>query len=115
LAAARDLAETWNVEILRIEQLYPFPINALRETFEKTPKASIVWCQEEPKNMGGWTFVRDFIEDVMANVGMQQKRLRYAGRAAAASPATGTMSRHNQEQNELVMAALDLDNAVRKE
>jgi 2-oxoglutarate dehydrogenase E1 component len=108
LAAARDVAAAWDIEILRVEQLYPFPKRALREVLEKTPKASVVWCQEEPKNMGGWSFVRDFIEDVMIDVGMQQQRLDYAGRAAAASPATGTLSRHNREQNDLVVAALAL-------
>jgi len=108
LAAARDEASAWDIEILRVEQLYPFPSKAVKEMLEKTPKASIVWCQEEPKNMGGWTFVRDFIEDIMAEVGMTQQRLAYAGRAAAASPATGTLSRHNREQNDLVEAALDL-------
>jgi len=108
LAAARDSAEAWDIEILRVEQLYPFPSKAVKEMLVKTPKASIVWCQEEPKNMGGWTFVRDFIEDIMQEVGMTQQRLAYAGRAAAASPATGTLSRHNREQNDLVQAALDL-------
>ncbi|MGB0232065.1 MAG: 2-oxoglutarate dehydrogenase E1 component [Candidatus Puniceispirillaceae bacterium] len=108
LAAARDSAEAWDIEILRVEQLYPFPSKAVKEMLAKTPKASIVWCQEEPKNMGGWTFVRDFIEDIMQEVGMTQQRLAYAGRAAAASPATGTLSRHNREQNDLVQAALDL-------
>ena len=108
LAAARDSAEAWDIEILRVEQLYPFPSKAVKEMLAKTPKASIVWCQEEPKNMGGWTFVRDFIEDIMQEVYMTQQRLAYAGRAAAASPATGTLSRHNREQNDLVQAALDL-------
>jgi len=108
LAAARDAAAAWDIEILRVEQLYPFPSKAVKEMLEKTPKASIVWCQEEQKNMGGWTFVRDFIEDIMAEIGMTQQRLAYAGRAAAASPATGTLSRHNREQNDLVEAALDL-------
>jgi len=108
LAAVRDSAEAWDIEILRVEQLYPFPSKAVKEMLAKTPKASIVWCQEEPKNMGGWTFVRDFIEDIMQEVGMTQQRLAYAGRAAAASPATGTLSRHNREQNDLVQAALDL-------
>ena len=75
LAAARDEASAWDIEILRVEQLYPFPSKAVREILEKTPKASIVWCQEEPKNMGGWTFVRDFIEGIMAEVGMKQQRL----------------------------------------
>lgn len=108
LAAARDAAKAWDIEILRVEQLYPFPTKAVKEIFSKTPKASVVWCQEEPKNMGGWTFVRDYIEDIMAETGMQQQRLVYAGRDAAASPATGTLSRHNREQNDLVAAALDL-------
>jgi len=108
LAAARDAAKAWDIEILRVEQLYPFPTKAVKEILSKTPKASVVWCQEEPKNMGGWTFVRDYIEGIMAETGMQQQRLVYAGRDAAASPATGTLSRHNREQNDLVAAALDL-------
>ena len=108
LAATRDGASAWDIEILRVEQLYPFPSKAVKEMLDKTPEASIVWCQEEPKNMGGWTFVRDFIEDIMAEVGMTQQRLAYAGRAAAASPATGTLSRHNREQKDLIEAALNL-------
>ena len=114
LAAARDAAKAWDIEILRVEQLYPFPTKAVKEILSKTPKASVVWCQEEPKNMGGWTFVRDYIEDIMAETGMQQQRLVYAGRDAAASPATGTLSRHNREQNDLVAAALDLPSQLKK-
>ena len=114
LAAARDAAKAWDIEILRVEQLYPFPTKAVKEILSKTPKASVVWCQEEPKNMGGWTFVRDYIEDIMAETGMQQQRLVYAGRDAAASPATGTLSRHNREQNDLVAAALDLPSHSKK-
>ena len=56
--------------------------------------------------MGSWTFIRDFIEEVMQEIGMRQQRLRYAGRAAAASPATGSLVRHNREQNALVIEAL---------
>ena len=92
------------------------PLRAMRRRrgiLEKIPKASIVWCQEEPKNMGGWTFVRDFIEDIMAEAGMKQQRLAYAGRVAAASPATGTLSRHNREQNALVEAALGLQTTLK--
>ena len=108
LAAARDAAEMWDTEIIRVEQLYPFPSKALTEVLAMTPKASLVWCQEEPKNMGSWTFVRDFIEDAMAEAGCKQERLAYAGRAAAASPATGSLSRHNHEQAALVNEALGL-------
>ena len=106
LAAARDKAKAWDIEILRVEQLYPFPQKSIRELLIKTPDAELFWCQEEPKNMGGWTFVRDFIEDAMREVGMRQKRLNYAGRLAAASPATGSLTRHNHEQSTLVAEAL---------
>ena len=109
LAAKRDEQGAWDTEIIRLEQLYPFPSKALKEVIAMTPKATFVWCQEEPKNMGAWTMVRDFIEDIMAEAGTKQQRLAYAGRAAAASPATGSLARHNKEQQGLVAAALGLD------
>ena len=109
LAAARDEAKAWDVEILRLEQLYPFPTKAVTEALEAVPNADIVWCQEEPKNMGSWTFVRDFIEESMAHAGSKQSRPIYAGRAAAASPATGSLSRHKLEQQTLVTDALGFD------
>jgi 2-oxoglutarate dehydrogenase E1 component len=108
LAAARDEAELWDTEIIRVEQLYPFPTRAVIEVLEQTPDATMVWCQEEPRNMGGWTFVRDFIEDAMEKVGAKKQRLIYAGREAAASPATGTLGRHKREQAQLVADALGL-------
>ena len=108
LAAARDEAEMWDTEIVRLEQLYPFPTKALIEVLEQTPKATMVWCQEEPRNMGGWTFARDFIEDAMQTAGVAQQRVIYAGRDAAASPATGTLGRHKREQDKLVADALGL-------
>jgi 2-oxoglutarate dehydrogenase E1 component len=110
LAAKRDEIGAWDTEIIRLEQLYPFPSKALSEVIAMTPKADLIWCQEEPKNMGGWTSVRDAIEDAMTEIGTKQKRLDYAGRAAAASPATGSFARHNKEQQALVAAALGLDN-----
>jgi 2-oxoglutarate dehydrogenase E1 component len=108
LAAARDEVKMWDVEIIRVEQLYPFPTRAVVEVLEKTPNATMVWCQEEPRNMGGWTFVRDFIEEAMQTADAKQQRLIYAGRAAAASPATGTLGRHKREQAQLVADALGL-------
>jgi 2-oxoglutarate dehydrogenase E1 component len=106
LADARDSAEAWEIEIVRVEQLYPFPSKTITELLAKTPNAEVIWCQEEPKNMGGWTFVRDFIEDAMQAASMQQSRLEYAGRPAAASPATGSFARHVKEQKQLVAEAL---------
>jgi 2-oxoglutarate dehydrogenase E1 component len=106
LADARDAAEAWDIEILRVEQLYPFPSKTTFELLAKTPNAEVIWCQEEPKNMGGWTFIRDFIEDAMQVASMRPSRLKYAGRHAAASPATGSFARHVEEQKQLVAEAL---------
>ena len=108
LEAKRAEAELHNVKIVRVEQLYPFPQKTLASILEKTPKAKVVWCQEEPMNMGSWHFVRDDIEQAMAKASMAHNRPDYAGRAAAASPATGSLSRHNREQEQLVNEALSV-------
>jgi 2-oxoglutarate dehydrogenase E1 component len=93
---------------LRLEQLYPFPTKALTAELSARPQAEVVWCQEEPRNMGGWTFVRPEIESVLADIKHKQRRLLYVGRPAAASPATGLLRRHNREQAHLIDEALDL-------
>jgi len=68
----------------------------------------VVWCQEEPRNMGAWTFVQPEIEAVLESLGGKTKRLPYTGRPAAAAPATGLLRRHVKEQTALVDAALTL-------
>jgi 2-oxoglutarate dehydrogenase E1 component len=93
---------------LRLEQLYPFPTKALTAELSARPQAEVLWCQEEPRNMGGWSFVRPEIESVLAVIKHKQRRLLYVGRPAAASPATGLLRRHNREQAFLVDEALDL-------
>ena len=108
LAEARDRDKIKNVRILRIEQLYPFPQKALIELLSETPKAEVVWCQEEPKNMGGWTFAREHLENVIKDIGMKTKDIIYAGRKEAASPATGSAARHRLEQEALVADALGI-------
>ncbi len=100
-----------NVAFLRLEQLYPFPDKALCAELGRFPKADVVWCQEEPKNMGGWSFAAPEVETVMAAVGSPQSRLRYVGRPAAAAPATGLLKRHLKEQARLVDEALNLSAA----
>ncbi len=97
-----------NVMILRLEQLYPFPDKPLAEELAHYPNADIVWCQEEPKNQGAWFFVRDLIEDVLTKLKAKNDRVTYAGRVAAAAPATGYMKRHAMEQARLVDDALTL-------
>jgi 2-oxoglutarate dehydrogenase E1 component len=111
LAETREEQNITNVKILRVEQLYPFPERTLAKMLKKTPKAELVWCQEEPQNMGSWTFVRDYLEAVMSEAGMSAQRPIYAGRKAAASPATGSASRHRAEQGALVEAALSAGKA----
>jgi 2-oxoglutarate dehydrogenase E1 component len=83
-----------DVYLLRVEQLYPFPLKALVATLSRFKQADIFWCQEEPKNMGAWNFVDPYLEWVLSQAGGKTKRPRYAGRPAAASTATGLMSKH---------------------
>jgi len=83
-----------DVYLLRVEQIYPFPLKALVKELSRFKKAEIVWCQEEPKNMGSWSFVEPYLEWVLGQVGGKSKRARYAGRPASAATATGLMSKH---------------------
>jgi 2-oxoglutarate dehydrogenase E1 component len=109
LMEARDAAELKDTTVIRIEQLYPFPGEPLAVRLARMPKLEeVVWAQEEPRNNGSWFFVEPFIEEALTNAGRKGMRPRYAGRAAAASPATGLMSRHQTEQSALVADALGL-------
>jgi 2-oxoglutarate dehydrogenase E1 component len=93
--------------LLRLEQLAPFPDEILAEELARFPKrAQVIWCQEEPRNMGAWSFVAPRIEAVLEQVGMRHTRPAYAGRAPAASPATGLYEQHVREQTELLETAL---------
>jgi 2-oxoglutarate dehydrogenase E1 component len=99
-----------DVYILRVEQLYSFPYEALTDELGRFMNAeSVVWCQEEPENMGAWTFVDRKIEAVLGSLGHDVKRPIYVGRPEAASPATGLFARHQREQKALVDAALTHD------
>ena len=109
LVAAREEAGINDVYILRLEQLYPFPASALTQALEGFADAEIVWCQEEPRNMGAWHMVAPEIEKVLAALGVDAPRPAYAGRAAAAATATGLMRRHICERDALLAAALSGD------
>ena len=109
LFEVREKNNLTNVRILRLEQIYPFPKKSLQRFISKTPQAEIVWCQEEPENMGSWSFVDRRLEAVLTNSKCKYTRPVYAGRPEAASPATGTMSRHLREQKLLVNQALGLE------
>jgi 2-oxoglutarate dehydrogenase E1 component len=83
-----------DVYIMRVEQLYPVPLKALVQEFGRFKGAELVWCQEEPRNMGAWHFMEPYLEWVLNQINAPNKRPRYAGRAASAATATGLMSKH---------------------
>ncbi len=95
-----------DVHILRLEQLYPFPAQALAQALEPYVRCRLVWAQEEPRNMGAWTFVRDLIARVAEKLRFSSPEPRYAGREDSASPAAGSFDRHTAEQARLVDEAL---------
>ncbi|MFL6774085.1 MAG: 2-oxoglutarate dehydrogenase E1 component [Sphingomicrobium sp.] len=107
LMEARDKAGDRHVEIVRIEQLYPFPSEPLLKRLKAMPNLKdVIWAQEEPKNNGAWTFVEDILEQCLAEAGFPGMRAQYAGRDSGASPATGLAKRHAAEQSALIEAAL---------
>ncbi len=108
LLAERRERKIDNIVILRLEQLYPFAHKALAEELAQYPEADVVWCQEEPRNMGSWHFVHERIEDVLSEIKHKAGRPQYTGRPEAAPPATGLLKRHNEQQAKLVDEALSL-------
>jgi len=109
LLAARRSAGVKDVAIIRLEQIYPFPEINLPKVLAPYTSAEIVWCQEEPENMGAWSFVDRRIERVLKQLGNAAKRPIYVGRDEAASPATGLAKVHAQQQAALVQQALGLN------
>ena len=95
-----------DIYLLRVEQFYPVPRKSLITELKRFPQAEMIWCQEEPRNMGGWSFIRDELEWCLEQVDAKHTRPLYAGRPAAASTATGLMSKHVAERDALIDAAL---------
>jgi len=95
-----------NIHIVRIEQLYPFPYETLEEELQEFKNCEIIWCQEEPKNMGAWQFVEQRIQRALTKIGIE-KKLYFIGRRAAASPATGAFDRHLQNQKNIIRLATE--------
>jgi 2-oxoglutarate dehydrogenase E1 component len=107
LMEARDAAGDSSTEIVRIEQLYPFPSEPLVKRLSAMPKLeALVWAQEEPRNNGAWFFVEPLIEQCLIDAGFNGMRPQFAGRNASASPATGLAKRHASEQAALIAEAL---------
>jgi 2-oxoglutarate dehydrogenase E1 component len=106
LLAERDARGLTDTYLMRVEQLYPVPTVPLTEELGRFKNAEFVWCQEEPKNAGAWSFIEPELEALLVKVGAKFSRPRYAGRIASASPATGLASKHKAEQTALVNDAL---------
>ncbi len=96
-----------DVYIMRVEQLYPVPLKALVHELGRFRSAEVVWCQEEPRNMGAWHFIEPYLEWVLNQINAPNRRPRYAGRAAAAATATGLMSKHLAQLKALLDEALN--------
>jgi len=109
ILAERDKRKMADTYIFRMEQLYPYPHEVVIKELSRFKNVeTVVWCQEEPKNMGGWSFIEPLLEESLSACKLTPARAKYAGRSAAASPATGQMSRHLAQQAALVDQALTL-------
>ncbi|MFQ5984108.1 MAG: 2-oxoglutarate dehydrogenase E1 component [Alphaproteobacteria bacterium] len=106
LEQERDASGIRDVTMLRLEQMAPFPEKPLEEQLHRFPKAEVVWCQEEPQNMGAWTYVAPRIEAVLDRIDGTSRRPRYVGRPEAAATAVGSLKVHQREQAALVDEAL---------
>ncbi len=109
LLEGRDKEGLEDIYLMRVEQFYPFPALALVKELERFPNADIVWCQEEPKNQGGWSFMEPNLEWVLTRIGAKHTRPVYVGRQASASPATGLAREHKAQQEALVREALTIE------
>ncbi len=95
-----------DIYLLRLEQFYPWPMKSVMAELARFPHAELVWCQEEPKNMGGWSFADPWLELTLGKIDVKAKRARYAGRPATASTAAGLMSKHVKELEAFLEDAL---------
>ncbi|WP_108520622.1 2-oxoglutarate dehydrogenase E1 component [Bradyrhizobium algeriense] len=96
-----------DIYIMRVEQLYPVPLKALVQELGRFKNAEVVWCQEEPRNMGAWHFIEPYLEWVLNQIHAPNRRPRYAGRAASAATATGLMSKHQAQLKAMLDEALN--------
>mgnify|MGYP001491440947 CR=1 FL=1 len=107
LLESREKIKNDEVFFIRIEQLYPFPVKTLAVELKRFRKnAKFYWCQEEPQNMGAWNSARNYIEWTLKHIGAEDTEVRYIGRKPAASPATGYIKRHIDQQKQIVEKVL---------
>ena len=102
LVEAREKNKKDKVIFVRLEQLYPFPAKTLANVLKRYKNAEFIWCQEEPKNMGAWNTVKNYIQWSLDYIKAENKEVNYVGREPAASPASGYLKKHLAEQNEIL-------------
>jgi 2-oxoglutarate dehydrogenase E1 component len=102
LIEARESYKNNEVTFIRIEQLYPFPVKTLANIIKRYSKAEFIWCQEEPQNMGAWNTVRNYIDRTLEIVNFGDKFVKYIGRKASSSTATGNLNKHLAQQKEIL-------------
>ncbi len=107
ISEKRETIRNPKVQLLRIEQLYPFPVKKLASFLKRFKNADeFIWCQEEPENMGAWSFVEKYINWTLDSVGAKSKKVQYVGRKPSASTATGYLKKHVQQQDEIISKVL---------
>ncbi|MGV6801174.1 MAG: 2-oxoglutarate dehydrogenase E1 component [bacterium] len=109
LLEEREKRGVENIYLMRIEQFYPFPAHSLITELKRFKNAEMIWCQEEPKNMGAWSFMEPNLEWTLDQIGARYKRARYVGRPASAATATGLMKKHLEELQAFLDEALTLE------
>ena len=102
LIEEREKNKNDKVVFIRLEQLYPFPAKTLANLLKRYKKAKFIWCQEEPKNMGAWNTVRNYIDRTLDMINFKDINVKYVGRKASSSTATGNANKHLAEQKEIL-------------
>ena len=102
LLEAREKSKNDRITIVRIEQLYPFPAKTLAKILKRYENADFIWCQEEPKNMGAWNTVRNYIDRTLEIIEFKNCKVKYIGRNASSTTATGNYNKHLAEQKKIM-------------
>ncbi len=106
LVQAREINKNDGVVFIRLEQLYPFPAKTLANLLKKYENAEFIWCQEEPKNMGAWNTVRNYIDRTLEIIYFTKDKVKFVGRKASSSTATGNLNKHLAQQKEILEKVL---------
>ena len=102
LLEEREKIKNNEVVFIRLEQLYPFPVKTLAGVLKKYKKAKFIWCQEEPKNMGAWNTVRNYVERTLKMINFKDINIKFVGRSASSTTATGNANKHLAQQKEIL-------------